>query len=188
MIAGGDTAQPVHEDPPVLICAGLQVECLAEAAGAEMTVSRCSTLLSVWRANLWPVLHLKRIARAAWFDPQSGQGGWIAGFRPCPGEMVFEHPLPSAYSSTRFAEYMSSLKNIRCAVMGLSLDETILATVIEGFHRSHRYQIVADAVACAVAGGGEEGAHKRSIMRAAGRFAGIVQSGDLVKAAATAVT
>ena len=55
--------------------------------------------------------------------------------------MVFEHPLPSAYSSTRFAEYMSSMKNIRCAVMGFSLDETILSTAIEGFHRGHRYQI-----------------------------------------------
>lgn len=188
MIGGGDTAQPRHENPPVLICAGLQVECLTGVADAETTVSRCGALLSVWRENLWPVLHLKRIARAAWFDPQSGRGDWIAGFRPRPGEMVFEHPLPSAYSSMRFAEYMSSLKSIRCAVMGLSLDETILATVIEGFHRSHRYQIAADAVAGGEADGVEEGAYKVSLVKATGRFAGVVQSGDLAKAAAATVT
>lgn len=188
MIAGGDTARSLHDDPPVLICAGLQAECLAEAAGAETAASRCGALLSVWRQNLWPVLHLKRIARAAWFGPQSGRDDWLSGFRPLPGEMVFEHPLPSAYSSTRFAEYMSSLKNIRCAVMGLSLDDTILATVIEGFHRCHRYQIVADAVAGAAADGVEERACKVSLMKVAGRFAGIVQSGDLTKAAAATVT
>ena len=90
-------------------------------------------LLSLWRENLWPVLHLKRIARAAWFNPASNLTDWIEEFRPRPGEMVFEHPLPSAYSSTRFAEYMSSMKNIRCAMMGFSLDETILSTAVEGF-------------------------------------------------------
>ena len=174
MIAGGDMAALPLENPPVLVCADLQIEYLA--ADAEMITARCGLLLSLWRQNLWPVLHLKRIAQAAWFDPESNLADWISEFRPRPGEMVFEHPLPSAYSSTRFAEYMSSMKNIRCAVTGLSLDETILATVVEGFHRGHRYQIIADAVTC---GPEEAGAYKESVVRAAGKFAGVVQSSDL---------
>ena len=136
MIAGGDVTPLRHEDPPILVCADLQIEYLAEAADA--VTSRCGVLLSLWRENLWPVLHLKRIAQAAWFNPASNLTDWIEQFRPRPGEMVFEHPLPSAYSSTRFAEYMSSMKNIRCAVVGFSLDETILSTAIEGFHRGHQ--------------------------------------------------
>jgi len=181
MIAGGHGTRPLHEDPPVLVCADLQIECLAEATDAEAVTSRCRILLSLWRANLWPVLHLKRIARAAWFDPESNLADWIAEFRPRPGEMVFEHPLPSAYSSARFAEYMSSMKSIRCAVTGLSLDETILATVVEGFHRGHRYQVIADAVACGRSG--SDRAYPSSMVKAIGNFAAVADSGNLIEGA-----
>ena len=144
-------------------------------------------MLSLWRENLWPVLHLKRIAQAAWFNPASNLTDWIEEFRPRPGEMVFEHPLPSAYSSTRFAEYMSSMKNIRCAVMGFSLDETILSTAVEGFHRGHRYQVIADAAACAGGGIGDPAFYRLSMVKAVGNFAGVADSGRLIEAA-TAIT
>ncbi len=185
MIAGGDMMASRHEDPPILICADMQNVYLAEGCidDARAVTSRCLALLSLWRDNLWPVLHLKRIAQAAWFDPASDVTDWIAEFRPRPGEMVFEHPLPSAYSSTRFAEYMSSMKNIRCAVTGFSLDETVLATVVEGFHRGHRYQVIADAVACGRAGITDAAAYRLSMVKAAGNFAGIADSGDLIEAA-----
>jgi nicotinamidase-related amidase len=183
MIAGGEMAEALQENPPVLVCADLQIEYLAEAADAELVKSRCGMLLSVWRENLWPVMHLKRIAQAAWFNPASDLTDWIAEFRPRPGELVFEHPLPSAYSSTRFAEYMSSMKNIRCAVSGFSLDETILATVVEGFHRGHRYQVVADAVACGRADAGDATSYRLSMLIAAGNFAGLTESGELTAAA-----
>jgi nicotinamidase-related amidase len=181
MIVGGDMAALPLENPAILVCADLQIEYLA--ADAEMITSRCGLLLSLWRENLWPVLHLKRIAQASWFDPESNLADWISEFRPRPGEMVFEHPLPSAYSSTRFAEYMSSMKNIRCAVTGLLLDETILSTVVEGFHRGHRYQVIADAVACGRVGGGETAAYLRSIVKAVGNFASVADSGDLIEEA-----
>jgi nicotinamidase-related amidase len=184
MIAGGDVTPLLHEDPPILVCADLQIEYLAEGADTEATVARCGALLSLWRGNLWPVLHLKRIARAAWFNPASNLTDWIEEFRPRPGEMVFEHPLPSAYSSTRFAEYMSSMKNIRCAMMGFSLDETILSTAVEGFHRGHRYQVVADAVACGRAGIVDAASYRLSVVRAAGNFSGVVDGGELIEAAA----
>ena len=77
---------------------------------------------------------------------------------------MFEHPLPSAYSSTRFAEYMSNMKNIRCVVTGFSLDETILSTVVDGFHRGHRYQVVSDAVACGVQGIGDAASYQLSVV------------------------
>ena len=143
----------MHDDPPILVCADLQIEYLTEGrrhviADAEPIMSRCLELLTLWRNNLWPVMHLKRIAQAAWFNPASNLTDWIAELKPRPGEMAFEHPLPSAYSSTRFTEYMSNMRNIRCVLSGFSLDETILSTVVDGFHRSHRYQVVGDAVAC----------------------------------------
>jgi nicotinamidase-related amidase len=138
--------------------------------------------MTLWRNNLWPILHLKRIAQAAWFNPASNLTNWIADLKPRPGELAFEHPLPSAYSSTRFAEYMANMKNIRCVVLGFSLDETILSTVIDGFHRSHRYQIVSDAVACRRLGTGDAASYKMAVVKVIGNFAGILESADLMEA------
>jgi nicotinamidase-related amidase len=177
----------VHDDPLILICADLQIEYLTEGrrhviADADAISSRCLELMTLWRNNLWPILHLKRIAQAAWFNPASNLTNWIADLKPRPGELAFEHPLPSAYSSTRFAEYMANMKNIRCVVLGFSLDETILSTVIDGFHRSHRYQIVSDAVACRRLGTGDAASYKMAVVKVIGNFAGILESADLMEA------
>jgi len=177
----------VHDDPLILVCADLQIEYLTEGrrhviADADAISSRCLELMTLWRNNLWPILHLKRIAQAAWFNPASNLTNWIAELKPRPGELAFEHPLPSAYSSTRFAEYMANMRNIRCVVLGFSLDETILSTVVDGFHRSHRYQIVSDAVACRRLGTGDAASYKMAVVKAIGNFAGILESADLMEA------
>jgi nicotinamidase-related amidase len=177
----------VHDDPLILVCADLQIEYLTEGrrhviADADAISSRCLELMTLWRNNLWPILHLKRIAQAAWFNPASNLTNWIADLKPRPGELAFEHPLPSAYSSTRFAEYMANMKNIRCVVLGFSLDETILSTVVDGFHRSHRYQIVSDAVACRRLGTGDAASYKMAVVKVIGNFAGILESADLMEA------
>ena len=177
----------VHDDPLILVCADLQIEYLTEGrrhviADADAISSRCLELMTLWRNNLWPILHLKRIAQAAWFNPASNLTNWIAELKPRPGELAFEHPLPSAYSSTRFAEYMANMRNIRCVVLGFSLDETILSTVVDGFHRSHRYQIVSDAVACRRLGTGDAASYKMAVVKVVGNFAGILESADLMEA------
>jgi nicotinamidase-related amidase len=177
----------LDEDPPILICADLQIEYLTEGRShvindADATMSRCRDLMTLWRDNLWPVMHLKRIAQAAWFNPASNLTNWIAEMKPRPGELAFEHPLPSAYSSTRYAEYMSNLKSIRCVLLGFSLDETVLSTVVDGFHRSHRYQVVGDAVACRRGGVGDAASYKQSVVKVIGNFAGIVRSDELIDA------
>jgi len=177
----------LDDDPPILICADLQIEYLTEGrshviSDADAIMSRCLELMTLWRDNLWPVIHLKRIAQAAWFNPASNLTNWIAEMKPRPGELAFEHPLPSAYSSTRFAEYMSNLRSIRCVLLGFSLDETVLSTVVDGFHRSHRYQVVSDAVACRCSGVGDAASYKQSVVKVIGNFAGVLRSSDLIGA------
>jgi nicotinamidase-related amidase len=178
-------ATSAHDDPLILVCANLQTEYLEGhrrvATDAEATVSRGLELLTLWRNNLWPVMHLKRIAQAEWFNPESNLTDWIADLKPRPGELTFEHPLPSAYSSTRFAEYMSNMKNIRCVLLGFSLDETILSTVVDGFHRSHRYLIVSDAVACRRPEIGDAASYKTAVVQVIRNFAGILESSDLME-------
>ena len=174
----------IDEEPPILVCADLQSEYLAEGrshaiSDGDAIMSRCLDLMTFWRDNLWPVMHLKRIAQAAWFNPASNHTNWIAELKPRPGELAFEHPLPSAYSSTRFAEYMSNIGALRCVVLGFSLDETILATVVDGFHRSHRYQVVSDATACRHTGVGDAATYKAAVIKVIANFARISCSADL---------
>lgn len=175
------------DHPSVLICADLQIEYLTEGRGhvvadAGAILSHCRELIALWRDNLWPVMHLKRIAQAAWFNPASQLTDWIAEFKPKPGELSFEHPLPSAYSSTRFAEYMSNMRNTRCVLLGFSLDETVLSTVIDGFHRSHRFQVVSDAVAGRRPGVGDAALYKQAVVKVIGNYAGVLSSSELVEA------
>jgi len=171
-------------DPPVLVCADLQCEYLAEGrkhliADGDAIMARCQQVIALSRDNLWPVIHLKRIAQAAWFNPASNLTNWLDDFKPRPGELAFEHPLPSAYSSARFADYMSNMRSMRCVLLGFSLDETVLSTVVDGFHRSHRYQVIADAVACRQACVGDVASYKLVVTKVISNFAGVLDSAEL---------
>jgi hypothetical protein len=77
---------------------------------------------------------------------------------------------------------MSNMKNIRCVLSGFSLDETILSTVVDGFHRGHRYQVVCDAVACRRPGIDDAASYKQAVVRVIGNYAGIQGSSDVVRA------
>ena len=82
----------IHDDPPMLVCADLQTEYLTEGrrhviSDAEAITSRCLELMTLWRDNLWPVMHLKRIAQAAWFNPASNLTDWIAELKPQAGRI-----------------------------------------------------------------------------------------------------
>jgi nicotinamidase-related amidase len=187
MISSRDLLGEFDNDPPVLVCADLQCEYLAEGrkhliADGDAIMARCLELMRLWRDNLWPVIHLKRIAQAAWFNPASNLTNWISELKPMPGELAFEHPLPSAYSSSRYAEYMANMRSIRCMVLGFSLDETILSTVVDGFHRSHRYQVIADATACRRAGVGDAACYKLVVTKVIGNFAGVLESAEVTEA------
>ena len=132
---------------PLLVCANLQQDTLSGDDTAP-ALGRCAMLLALWRERRWPVAHLRRIARPSWFELGADQRDWIDGFKPCPGELTFEHALPSAFSSTRFAEYARNIRPSPNFLIGCALDETILATTIDGYHRGHQFHIVEDAVLC----------------------------------------
>ncbi len=135
---------------PLLICANLQRETLpaGDADNDNGPLDRCAALLARWRERRWPVAHLRRIARPSWFDQRTNQWDWIDGFKPRPGELTFEHALPSAFSSTRFAEYTRNVRPSPNFLIGCGLDETILATAIDGYHRGHQFHVIEDAVLC----------------------------------------
>ena len=172
-------AMTLGSRPQLLLCMNLQKEHMAPGrrhmmAGTDNVLTACAAIMEGWRARLWPVVHLKRIAHAAWFNPASSMTDWIDAYRPRPGEIAFEHPLPSAYSSARFAAYMSEIGvATRIVIVGFSLDESILATVIDGFHRGHSLRVAGDAVASRKPDYCELPLYRRLLLELASEYASI---------------
>lgn len=90
----------------------------------EFTVSACGTLVKMWRGKGWPVAHLKRIFDSGWFPRSQPSLDWIRSVSPQPDELTFEHYLPSAYSSARYADDMRGMREMSCILAGFSLDGT----------------------------------------------------------------
>jgi nicotinamidase-related amidase len=179
-----DVRKPLRHLPPALVCVDMQQEYLSPGRRHAMVdttevLATCTTLLGHWRSRLWPVLHLKRVAHSAWFNPASNLTDWLPAFRPRPGEMTFEHPLPSAYSSARFNEYMSHVGVTTCVLLGFSLEEAVLATVIEGFHRGHDLHVVQEGVACGSFDGCDPGLYRQILLHLIENYAGIETLDDV---------
>jgi nicotinamidase-related amidase len=144
----GNIMRPRQAD--LLICMDMQKEQTVARhgfahGGFDERLARCEETLAEWRARQWPIVHLKLVAQAAWFNPASALTDWIDGWKPLPGEDVFEHALPSAYSSQRFSEFMNNLHDTTCRVIGFSLEEAILATAVDAMHRGHDVRVIEDA-------------------------------------------
>jgi len=140
-------------DVHLLLCVNLQSEFIAGDASqwiadSARTIELCLAVQSEWRAHMWPIAHLRRIASAAYFNSLAGEGCWIDRVKPLSSELVFEHSLPSAYSSARYREYMQQTRPKHCVVVGLSLNDSIISTVIDGFHRGDSFSILGEAVSC----------------------------------------
>lgn len=136
---------------PLLICMDLQREFTAAGRPHQIhdparAIANCIKLQSRWREQLWPIAHLKRTATAAYFNPASNLTDWLNELAPLSGELTFEHALPSAFSSAKFADFMRHIGALRCFVSGFVLQESILATVVDGFHRGIQFDVVSDAV------------------------------------------
>jgi nicotinamidase-related amidase len=170
---------------PLLVCCDLQNEGAAaphRALDCERALHACENLLALWRRRFWPIAHLKRVSDRSWFNLHDRGRDWIATTRPRPGELTFEHCLPSAYSSPHYVEYMRSMRDIGCILAGFALEDTIVATAIEGFHRSHRYYLAADAVACRQPASGNARAYRQVAIDIVQNFAGKLRTADLCEA------
>ena len=170
---------------PLLLCCDLQNDegaASSRAPDIELALGACASLLALWRSRYWPVAHLKRVSDRNWFRPHDGSSDWIARTRPRPGELTFEHCLPSAYSSAHYVEYMRSMRDIGCILAGLALEDTIVATAIEGFHRSHRYYLAADAVALRQPTSGSAQGYRQAAIDIVQNFAGKLRAADICEA------
>jgi nicotinamidase-related amidase len=173
-----------RESLPIFVFAGLQLEYVSEGrahfmASGSSAVRNCGRLLDRLRSLKMPIAHFRLLQTGHFFNRASPFSRWIDAVRPQPNEYVFEHPLPSCYSSSAFCELMDGVEQPEIILSGLSGEFTCLSTVIEGFHRRHKTTFVADCSASSMAGLGESEAHK-AVHRVAELYVDVVSLDDVL--------
>ncbi len=108
----------------------------------QSAIESCRVLLEHARSQGWPIgftISLSRTQRT------KGAGlGWIEGFQPRRGDMVFETSADTCYSSTEFAEAMTNMGN-SFLLAGFSGERVCLATLIDAPRHGHNAGLVEDA-------------------------------------------
>jgi nicotinamidase-related amidase len=136
---------------PCFVLVDLQKEYVAGARLMTMPepsapLEKCRAALNHARSMGFPVAHVRQISRSAFFNPATDFSGWISGFEPHGGDMVFDRDKPSCYSNKRFAELMESCGG-HFVLGGFAGETACLSTAIDAYHRNHRFTYLADASA-----------------------------------------
>ncbi len=119
-----------------LVCLDLQRG--REAQAGPAILAACRRGLTEARRRSWPVLHVhdRRLA-----DPRP-----IAGLEPRPDEPVFQRRGPSAFSNPNFARAALALGG-PIALIGINLEDTVLATAFACADRGLEVEVCLDAIA-----------------------------------------
>ncbi len=103
--------------------------------------------------------------------------GWIDGFQPRRGDMVFETSADSCYSSAEFAEAITNAGS--CFVLaGFSGERVCLTTLIESRRNGHNVGLVEDAICVRPMHGLDLARSHRALVAVASNYATILTAQD----------
>ena len=142
---------------PLVAMVDLQKEYVAKGRasyveGLEHCLTHCRTLLNVARELGLPIAHFRQADRGHYFNRLTHFSKWIDGFEPRANEHVYERHLPSCLSNDSFAKLISGVDEPRIIFAGLTGEQSLLTTAIDGFNRGWRSTFVIDCSATRVLG------------------------------------
>jgi nicotinamidase-related amidase len=123
--------------------AGSRLMAMPEANAA---LDQCRLALHHARVMGFPVAHFRQVRRSPFFNPATAFSGWIKGFEPTGADMIFERDQPSCYSNKSFSDLMESCGG-HFVLAGFAGETACLSTVIDAYHRNHRFTYLSDASA-----------------------------------------
>jgi nicotinamidase-related amidase len=109
-------------------------------------LANCRFALAHARARGFPVAFIRQFELPQSFEKALRFPLWMPGFAPRRSDMVFDRQRPSCYASPEFVD-MTDHTGGHCVVAGLFGESSCLSTVIDAFHRRHRFTFLADASA-----------------------------------------
>jgi nicotinamidase-related amidase len=106
-------------------------------------LNNCRSALSCARRHDLPVAFVRHIPPTPSFLATRAYPSWIDGITPRRTDMVFERSLPSCYASNEFVQMARQSRGLVLA--GLFGETSCLATLIDGYGRSHAFTFLTDA-------------------------------------------
>jgi nicotinamidase-related amidase len=134
-----------------LICLDLQRDYVVPgrpryAAANTEVAATCAQVLSLAREEGWRIVHSQVRAHAPTPWPRELFGAPIEGLRPLISEPVYFRRGLSAFTDPGFAAELRAARGAEVYLMGFSLADTCLATVLAGVDEGLSLTLVEDAV------------------------------------------
>jgi hypothetical protein len=126
----------LHAGPPAW-ASGRDHDRLRDALG------KCRAALTFARERDLPVAFVRQMSPSPSFLATHTCPSWIQDIRPARSDMIFERSLPSCYASSEFAQ-MARCSG-RLVLAGIFGETSCLATLMDGYSRSHLFTYLTDA-------------------------------------------
>lgn len=162
--------------PPLLFVEMFEYQ-LDGRRAEQPALENCRGLLEHARSQGWPVGFTIALSRA--HRTKTGLG-WIEGFQPRRGDMVFETSADTCYSSDEFAEAMTNAGN--CFLLaGFSGERVCLATLIDAARNGHNAGLVEDATSVRQMPGLDLSESHRALVAIAGNHGAILTTQEWIR-------
>jgi nicotinamidase-related amidase len=119
--------------------------------GIGPSLNNAYTMLRYARGQGWPIVHVKHLQDGDLFNHASDKSDFIDGFIPEANEALAIKSNYSSFSSDTFAQFVANHPEHELVVVGYGTTMCCLSTIVDGYHRGHRFALVEDACAARAA-------------------------------------
>ena len=142
-------------------------------------LENCRRLLAAARRQRMPVAFVRQIqAERGW---RTGPyPSWFPDLAPTRADMVFDRNAPSCYGSPEFCD-MADHSPGMFAIAGLCSELSCVSTVVEGYHRGHRFTYIEDASASRGLNGTGSADMHRAVTTVLGAYADVTFTSQWLK-------
>ncbi len=129
----------------------------------------------------WPIIHVRHLQDGKSFNVSSEFSHFVDGFSPLEGEVVATKNNVSSYSSPEFAKFAEAHSAYQFVIVGYGSTMCCIGTIVEGYHRGHRFTFIQDASAARAADGLSEESMHSHVSTIIKTFATVMDTVDMIK-------
>jgi len=146
--------------------------------GIGPSLNNAYTMLCFARSQGWPIVHVQHKQDGDLFNHTSDKSDFIDGFIPEANETLAVKSNYSSFSSDAFARFAADHPDHELVVVGYGTTMCCLSTIVDGYHRGHRFALVEDACAARSAKDFSEKSMHDHAIAILGPFARIAQTAN----------
>lgn len=113
--------------------------------GIDASLGNAAKVLGGARLAKIPIVHIKHLNEGTVFNAKSEFSEFVDGFEPNGKERVAIKGDFSSYHSSEYRQFVDENQKRTIIVIGYGSTMCCLSTIIDGYHRGHKYLFVRDA-------------------------------------------